>query len=93
MWLQQQKARGVLALVLAALATVSLGEFYSGNGDLRGWLFFAVGFGLAAVAELFRPPGLFTASYRHIPVTRELVLYCLFSAAAVVLAVLGAVPG
>jgi hypothetical protein len=80
-----------IAFLLAACAAASLGSYFDGNGDRRGWLLFAAGFSLSAVAELYRPPGLFRTSLPHIPATRELVWYCMLSACAVALAVVGSV--
>ena len=84
------KGSRLIAFLLAVLAAASLGEYLRGGAIAQSYLFFAIGLGLAAVAELYRPPGLFGGSWRQIPATRELLLYCCFSLAAVAIAVFGA---
>jgi mannose/fructose/N-acetylgalactosamine-specific phosphotransferase system component IIC len=86
---QAAKGSQFIALVLAVLGVVSAALYFRGGTEARDYLFFAVGFALAAFAELYRPAGLFGRSWRQVPASPQLLLYCSFSFAAVAIAVVG----
>ena len=86
---QAAKGSQFIALVLAALGVVSATLYFRGGVEARDYMFFAVGFALAAFAELYRPAGLFGRSWRQVPATAQLLVYCVTSLAAVGVAVVG----
>ena len=88
---QAAKGPQFIALLLVVLGALSAASYLHGGAEARDYLFFAVGFAVAAFAELYRPAGLFGRSWRQVPASPQLLLYCSFSLAAVAIAVVGAV--